>query len=143
MSHLLFADDGIFFYKAEPREFDEVMKVVNVYGKASGQCINFEKSSLLFGKRVLVNIKHEIKSTLGIDNEGGTSRYLGLSKCFSGSKVDMLSFIKDRSQARLDNWYLRQISQGGKEILLKSTVGGMPVFAMCISTAQDGHGQDI
>ena len=78
MSHLLFADDGIFFYKAEPREFDEVMKVVNVYGKASGQCINFEKSSLLFGKRVLVNIKHEIKSTLGIDNEGGMGTYLGI-----------------------------------------------------------------
>ena len=69
---------------------------------------------------------------MGIDNEGGTSRYLGLPECFSGSKVDMLSFIKDRSQARLDSWYLRQISQGEKEILLKSTVGGMPVFAMSV-----------
>ena len=49
VSHLLFADDSIFFCKAEPREYEEVMKVVRKYGQASGQCINFDKSSLLFG----------------------------------------------------------------------------------------------
>ena len=48
VSHLLFADDSFFFCKAEPRECEEVMKVVRKYGKASGQCINFYKSSILF-----------------------------------------------------------------------------------------------
>ncbi|CAN6917501.1 unnamed protein product, partial [Brassica oleracea] len=54
VSHL-FADDSIFFCKAEPCECEEVMKVVRKYGKASGQCINFDKSSLLFGKRINAN----------------------------------------------------------------------------------------
>ena len=70
-SHLLFADDSLFFCKAEPREFEEVMKVVRNYGKASGQCINFDKSFVLFGKRINANIRQEIKDALGIQNEGG------------------------------------------------------------------------
>ena len=52
VSHLLFADDSFFFCKVESRkcECNKVMKALKVYGKASGQCINFDKSSLLFWK---------------------------------------------------------------------------------------------
>ena len=71
VSHLLFADDSLFFCKAEPRECEEVMKVVRKYGKASGQCINFDKSSLLFGKRINAAMRQELKDVLGIQNEGG------------------------------------------------------------------------
>ena len=51
VSHLLFADDSMFFCNAEPRECDEIMKVLKTYRKASRQCINYEKSSSLFSKR--------------------------------------------------------------------------------------------
>ena len=57
VSHLFFADDSLFFCKAEPRECGEVMKVVRIYGQASGQCINFDKSFLLFGKRIGANVR--------------------------------------------------------------------------------------
>ena len=69
VSHLLFPDDSFFFYKAELRECEEVMKIVRKYGQTSGQCINFEKSLLLFGKRIDANVKQQIKDTLGIQNE--------------------------------------------------------------------------
>ena len=62
-------DDSIFFCKAEPRECEEVMKVVRKYGKASCQCIKFDKSSLLFGKRIDATIRQEIKDAIGIQNE--------------------------------------------------------------------------
>lgn len=34
------------------------------------------------------------------------------------------------NQGRLESWYLRKISQGGKEILLKLTAAALPVFPM-------------
>ena len=47
------------------------MRVDRKYEKASGQRINFYKSSLLFGKRIPANDIQQIKDTLGIQNEGG------------------------------------------------------------------------
>ena len=49
VSHLNFADDKFLFCKGEPHKCDEVMKVFQTNGKASEQCINFDKPSLLFG----------------------------------------------------------------------------------------------
>src|SRR5690606_35616208 len=68
VSHLLFADDSLFFCKAEPRECEEVMKVVRKYGNASGQCINFQTSSLLFGTRINGPLRQQIKDTHGSQN---------------------------------------------------------------------------
>lgn len=36
MSHLLFAEYKLFLCKVEPCKYDEVMRAVKVYGKASG-----------------------------------------------------------------------------------------------------------
>ena len=100
--HLLFADDNLFFCKAVPRECEEVMKVVRKYGKASGQCINFDKSSLLFGKRINATIRQEIKDAIGIQSEGGMRTYLGIPEDISGSKCKLFAFLKDKLMHRVN-----------------------------------------
>lgn len=42
----------------------------------------------------------------------------------------MLNYLKDRLKSKLSGWYSRCLSQGGKEVLLKSVALAMPVFAM-------------
>lgn len=57
ISHLLFVVNSLFFCKAKPHEYEKVMRVVRKYGKSLGQCINFDKSILLFGKRIPENVR--------------------------------------------------------------------------------------
>lgn len=42
----------------------------------------------------------------------------------------MLSYLKDRLHCRLNSWFLRKLSHGGKEVLLKSTAAALPVYPM-------------
>lgn len=52
------------------------------------------------------------------------------SKCLSGSKQQHLGCKKDSIQSKLTGWYAKNLSQGGKDILLKSVVMALPVYAM-------------
>ena len=124
--HLLFADDSLFFFKPEPRECEEVMKVFRKYGKTSGQCINFDKSSLLFGKRIGANIRQQIKDTLGIQDERGMGTYLGIAEEISGSKCKLFAFLKEKLILRVNGRTGRWLSKGGKEVLIKSILLAPP-----------------
>ena len=102
VSHLLFPDDSLFLCKVEPRECEEVMKVVRKYREASGQCINFEKNFLLFGENINANVRHEIKYTIGIQNEGGIGIYLAIPEDISRSKCTLFAFLKDKLMRRVN-----------------------------------------
>lgn len=95
IQHLLFADDSLFMCKASRDQALALHRILQSCGAATGQSINLQKPSITFGARVSEEVSSEIKNTLGILNEGGASKYLGLPECFSGSKVEMLSYIKD------------------------------------------------
>ncbi|XP_010472251.1 PREDICTED: uncharacterized protein LOC104751896 [Camelina sativa] len=130
VQHLLFADDSLFICKANKEECEEVLNCLSLYGKASGQVINFAKSTVTFGGKASYDTKELVKTTLGIRNEGGSGSYLGLPECFSGSKQALLAFIGEKLQGRLHGWFAKSLSLGGKEVLLKSIAMALPVYAM-------------
>lgn len=118
--------------KADASESSIIVDCLRRYGEASGQEINKLKSSVIFGAKINQHTKDEIKRILEIDKEGGDGTYLGLPECFQGSKKDLLNFIREKLQGRLQGWFSKALSQGGKEILLKSIALALPVYAMSV-----------
>ena len=58
-----FADDGLFFCKADPSQGQEIINILRIYGEASGQQLNAAKSSVMFGHDVDNTTRNTIKST--------------------------------------------------------------------------------
>lgn len=130
--HLFFADDSLILLKADEEQCAELGKILKRYEDASGQVINLNKSAVTFGKNIGEDRKAKIKEITCIFQEGGTGKYLGLPECFSGSKVEMLNYIKEKMTSRFRGWYEKLLSAGGKEVLLKSVAMAVPVFATSV-----------
>ncbi|CAA7014686.1 unnamed protein product [Microthlaspi erraticum] len=129
VSHLLFADDSLFFCKAITKESRVLLQILKEYEIASGQQINFAKSSVQFGHTVDEGLRAEIHQILGITNVGGMDNYLGIPESL-GAKTKIFSFLIDRQYKRVNGWNSKWLSRGGKEVLIKSVLSAMPTHVM-------------
>jgi hypothetical protein len=96
ISHLLFADDSMLFFKAKACAAKETELILTAYCAASGQRINYDKSSILFSKKCNESIKEAVKENFHVFNEALTGRYLGLPTDVGRSKGGVFKYLKDR-----------------------------------------------
>lgn len=89
VSHLLFADDSLFFTLANSKSAREIKAILNIYEKASGQAVNLRKSAITFGKKVKPENKRQVRNILNIHNDGGGGKYLGLPEQFGTKKGEI------------------------------------------------------
>ncbi|XP_010474601.1 PREDICTED: uncharacterized protein LOC104754160 [Camelina sativa] len=130
ITNLLFADDSMFYCKKSDSEINQVISIIEEYSLASGQRVNYEKSSVYFGKLIPDEERGNIKHNLGINQEGGEGIYLGLPESFKGSKVNTLSYLKERMHQKVNGWQSLFLSPGGKEVLLKAVAMALPTHTM-------------
>ncbi|CAA7038024.1 unnamed protein product [Microthlaspi erraticum] len=130
VSHLLFADDSLFFCKATRDECQAFIQILKEYEATSGQQINFGKSSVQFGHTVDPGVRQEVHQILGITAVGGVGTYLGIPESLGGAKTKIFSFLVERQNQRINGWNSKWLSKGGKEVLLKSVASAMPMYVM-------------
>lgn len=130
ISHLLFADDTMFFCKADPLNVSTLLEILQKYEMASGQMINTQKSVITFAAKTPPATRESIKAQLMIHREGGQGKYLGLPELFGRKKRDLFTLIIDRIRQRASSWSTRFLSTAGKATMLKSVLAAMPTYTM-------------
>lgn len=130
INHLLFADDTMFFCRSDRASCEALVRILSRYELASGQCINRSKSAITFSSKTLLVTKNNVKTALGIGQEGGIGKYLGLPEHFGRKKWDIFASIVDRIRQKAHSWTTRFLSGAGKMVLLKTVLTAMPSYAM-------------
>ncbi|XP_024171710.1 uncharacterized protein LOC112177676 [Rosa chinensis] len=78
VNHLLFVDDSMLFAHATSEACFQIQEIIDVYGTASGQVVNFHKSSVAFSKNVREVDQEVMANLLGVVIVESHERYLGL-----------------------------------------------------------------
>lgn len=96
LSHLLFADDAIFFLKGTITEAQNLANILHQYCFASGQTINLNKSGLFFGKGCPQLLKSNLATELRVPIMEKTGSYLGIPLDWGRTKKQIFSWILAR-----------------------------------------------
>ncbi|XP_052486336.1 uncharacterized protein LOC128041067 [Gossypium raimondii] len=130
ISHLLFADDCILFGEASKSSARNLKAILQEYETCSGQCVNFSKSMIFFSSNFEEGDKGRLSAKMGIRGSNNMEKYLGLPNIVSRKKKESFQNLKDRIKQRIDNWSTHFLSQGGREVFIKSVLQAIPTYAM-------------
>lgn len=84
------------FCKASASEWQQIQHILATYEAASGQCINKQKTSILFNTNTRENIKNQIKKATRVTICQNLDTYLGLPLVVGQSKYKTFSSLKER-----------------------------------------------
>lgn len=104
ISHLMFADNTILFFKATENVSLEVARVLNTYTALSGQRINFQKSSILISPNTPPPTATYISTVLQTHQSFFQGWYLGIDLNFFQTKSQLFASLRHKFQKRLFSW---------------------------------------
>ncbi|XP_043717915.1 uncharacterized protein LOC122665846 [Telopea speciosissima] len=129
MTHLLFTDDCCLFFELKLEEVCSLKDCVDLYCRASGQAINFKKSSVSFSLNMAMRFRRWFSLILKVSYIKGPSKYLGLPTDFGVSEAALFQELADKVGQRFSGWKNWLLSHAGKEIMLKSVALSMGNYA--------------
>ncbi|XP_037492746.1 uncharacterized protein LOC105643399 [Jatropha curcas] len=128
LSHLLFADDSLFFFEASRTQALEIKTILVTYEAASGQAVNWQKSGIFFSSNTSEMDKTAVQGVFGVIAPLNHGRYLGLPSLIGRDRRHIFSFLKDRVRKLVSGWNQKLLSKGGKEVLIKAVAQAIPSF---------------
>ncbi|XP_074293887.1 uncharacterized protein LOC141621071 [Silene latifolia] len=132
ISHLLFADDSIFFMRTNMEEAEAVNAILQRYEHASGQLVSLEKTTISFSKGVPIQKRNNLATRLGVVEVEEQERYLGLPTVLGRSKKVLTDILRDKLTKRLNGWRGKILSRAGREVLIKAVANSLPTYVMSI-----------
>lgn len=115
ISNLFFADDCYIFCRASPTDCLSLHNIIDSFTKASGQTVNYSKSTLTFSKNTHVECRRAVCGILNMREGSMSGNYLGLPSLIGRNKKEILGFIKEKVVGRIKSWTNKFLSRAEKE----------------------------
>lgn len=143
ISHLLFADDTLLFFKENADQATKVKEVLNRYASGTGQQINPMKCSIMFGEVSPASTQQSIKDILQVVSPNFEDKYLGFPTPDGRMHKGRFQKLQDKIWKRIIQWGENFLSSGGKEILIKAVLQAIPVYVMGLFKLPDSMCEDL
>jgi len=132
ISHLLFADDALLFFKAEAAQARQIREVIRRFEVGTGQILSPSKCSLLIRKNLAQEEKVEICNVLGVEKAQFEAKYLGLPTPDGRQKQERFQPLKEKFAKRMAAWTEKHLSSAGKEVQIKSVAQAIPTYILSV-----------
>ena len=122
ISHLFFADDAMFFFRASEEACSNLKQLLDRFCSISGQMINLEKSIIKFSPNIDTQSKQSYKDIFRMEAHASLGTYLGVNVDFNGSKVIHFTPLLDKMANQIGHWQNKGLSQASKLIIINSVL---------------------
>lgn len=128
LSHLLYADDCLIFFKANLNSCQQIRKLLDDFAACSGLYVNDTKSLSVFSPNTPQKFVKLMTKTLRCVHSKDISLYLG--NYIDGPNNIERSFSKflETIQSRLQGWQRNLLSRSGRITLIKSVLGSLASY---------------
>ncbi|KAK2658982.1 hypothetical protein Ddye_005515 [Dipteronia dyeriana] len=120
---LFFTDGSLLFSRVADRDFQAIRRVLDSYTLASGQMVNFHKSSVCVSIKVSRERADNLARILAIRLIPCHKRYLGLPSLVGKNRRTLFASIKDRVWDQLNGWQSKLFSIGVKRFWWGNNTG--------------------
>lgn len=96
ISHLFFADDALFCFKAKPDSCRTLRDCIDAFCGMSGEMINFDKSCVIFSPNTPSTFIRLLRRPLGVKSDTKLGTYLGCPMDVDGRSTSQLAQIHEK-----------------------------------------------
>jgi len=129
ITHLLFVDDILLFTNGSANELVEIKGILDLFLKATGMQINFNKSQISManmGRRESLLIQNLFP--VHIQQLESPFKYLGFWLKPTAYKKEDWNWLIAKIEGRISHWSHKWLSRAGRLTLIKSVLLAIPVY---------------
>ena len=129
VTHLLFVDDIILFSNGSLEDCKTLKRIMDLFLKATGLCINEKKSSLTctgMSREMMCSVKMVLN--FDVKELEDTFKYLGFLLNPDNYKNKDWNWILAKIESKLKHWSFRWLSRAGRLVSIKSVLMAVLVY---------------
>ncbi|KAF7824519.1 ribonuclease H [Senna tora] len=130
ISHLMYADDTVLFFKADEVTNVRLNNLLDEFCMMVGQKINRNKSLFVFSPNSPAELKEGYREEWRIEFRNNLGKYLGTYVDGRLNSHCIYEELLEKIQSRLAGWKSKLISQAGRVTLINSVLQALPIYQM-------------